>query len=456
MACHSVWYAFCYTPPELVQFHRALPQDEGGFHWAMAKDNDRHLCAREGDHLVTPFQCDICVFRNLHGRNPGAHDDLVMACIRQANLDACWGREKATVASTLRAVRQTIQLLGPVGVPPPFPALGPFPVGDEFGYAMAIAMLLKSRQPGRYANYQQFETLRKLRAGFSNVFMASSASQGSLRLMGGDKAKQHLCNCPTNSLWFERFAKGCLSRMGQIVRQDRAVSLELMHALCSLLEQEWEAASGLKEKAQIASLGAYSVVAFCGSFRGPEVFMTDLFGLFKYGNECLTAGGKEYVMIPLLGRFKNEIGDQYHLTPLIANTRSGLPVKKWVQRLIEVRKGENRSRGPAFADSRSGEVRVDWYEREILERIQAIQQRRPDVVPPDVQVLEEYGLSRSFRRGATSEARARGTDKDDVDLANRWRTFEGAKGKRPRMAMRDHYSDIRLLIPALIRFSENL
>jgi hypothetical protein len=42
-----------------------------------------------------------------------------------------------------------------------------------------------------------------------------------------------------------------------------------------------------------------------------------------------------------------------------------------------------------------------------------------------------------FRRGATSEARARGTDKDDVDLANRWRTFEGAKGKRPRMAMRD-------------------
>jgi len=72
---------------------------------------------------------------------------------------------------------------------------------------MAIAMLLKSRQPGRYASYQQFETLRKLRAGFSNVFMTSVLGQESLRLVGGDRAKQHLCNCPTNTLWFERFSK---------------------------------------------------------------------------------------------------------------------------------------------------------------------------------------------------------------------------------------------------------
>jgi len=134
--------------------------------------------------------------------------------------------------------------------------------------------------------------VRKLRAGFSNVHMASVASQGNLRLMGGDKAKQHLCNCPTNSLWFERFAKGCLSRMGQIVCQDRAVSLELMHAFCSLLEQEWEVASEQKIQSKIASLGAYSVIAFCGSFRGPEVFMTDLFGLIKYDSERLMAEGK--------------------------------------------------------------------------------------------------------------------------------------------------------------------
>jgi hypothetical protein len=34
----------------------------------------------------------------------------------------------------------------------------------------------------------------------------------------------------------------------------------------------------------------------------------------------LSVNGKAYVIIPLLGRFKNELGDQYHLIPLIVTT----------------------------------------------------------------------------------------------------------------------------------------
>jgi hypothetical protein len=103
-----------------------------------------------------------------------------------------------------------------------------------------------------------------------------------------------------------------------------------------------------------------------------------------------------------------------------------------------------------------GSCRYGWYEREILERFQVVQQKGPDIVPADVQVLEDYGISRSFRRGATSEARARGVKPADIDMANRWRAFESAKGHCPRLAIRDHYSDIRLTIPALFRFSEGL
>jgi len=186
------------------------------------------------------------------------------------------------------------------------------------------------------------------------------------------------------------------------------------------------------------------------------MFLVDLFGLHKYGRTDLkTAGGKDYVIVPLLGRFKNELGEQYHLTPLIAETASGLKIRLWIKRFLDVCSRNGRTRGAAFVAPR-GEPSYQWFEREILERLQGIQQSFPDLIAEDVQVLEEYGLSRSFRRGATSEARARGIDRDDVDLTNRWRSFEGAKGKRPRMAMRDHYSDIRLLIPALIRFSEGL
>jgi hypothetical protein len=105
----------------------------------------------------------------------------------------------------------------------------------------------------------------------------------------------------------------------------------------------------------------------------------------------------------------------------------------------------------------SGQVASSkWYEREILERLQMIQDGHPELIPRDVQVLEEYGISRSFRQGATWEAWARGIYPDVIDLTNRWRNFESAQGRRPRLSMRDHYSDIRLLIPALVQFSQGL
>ncbi len=57
------------------------------------------------------------------------------------------------------------------------------------GYVIAIAMLIKSREPGRYATYQQFESIRKLRAGFSNVYMSLLVGTTSLRTVGGGQSK---------------------------------------------------------------------------------------------------------------------------------------------------------------------------------------------------------------------------------------------------------------------------
>ncbi len=63
-------------------------------------------------------------------------------------------------------------------------------MGDSFGYAIAIAMIIKLRSAGRHADYQQFESIRKLGAGFSNVFMASVLGNDSLRTMvGNNKGK---------------------------------------------------------------------------------------------------------------------------------------------------------------------------------------------------------------------------------------------------------------------------
>ncbi len=65
-----------------------------------AEEEKRFLEARDGDNLVTPFQCDRCHFINIMGREPleDLSTDLrMLKCIRRANLDAFWSREAGTI-----------------------------------------------------------------------------------------------------------------------------------------------------------------------------------------------------------------------------------------------------------------------------------------------------------------------------------------------------------------------
>jgi hypothetical protein len=144
--------------------------------------------------------------------------------------------------------------------------------------------------------------------------------------LGCDTAKATLTTCPTQNMWFERFAKGCLKRMGQEVKQDLVTSIHLMHVLQANLEREWGEKSE-KERVNLAMIGAYILIAFTGSFRGQEVFLVDTYGLLKYAREEHVEHGEKFVMIPLLGRYKTKNTEGYHLTPLATRTASSLEVE---------------------------------------------------------------------------------------------------------------------------------
>jgi len=70
--------------------------------------------------------------------------------------------------------------------------------------------------------------------------MSSLEGAANLHTVGADTAKHYLSQCPTHSLWFEQFSKGCLSRMGQEVRQDMALSVPVIMELLRHLEQDWD------------------------------------------------------------------------------------------------------------------------------------------------------------------------------------------------------------------------
>jgi hypothetical protein len=451
-----VWHGPCYTPHPDDHFYCHQATDDDGFDWRPRETLLRYRVARNGDNLITTFQCDLCCFRNLQQRDPlpdVPKDNLLLCVIRRALLDALWGREPQTVEATLRAARSMVSQWQKVGLTPQFPPLGPFPVCDSLGMGVAVAMLLKTLEPGKYSpQYQQFETVRKLRAGFSNIYMASCEGASCLRTVGGDRAKHQLTHSPTQSLWFERFSQGCVRRMGQEVRQDWAIPLAAMHGLLDLLEDEWTRTTDPLVQEQVASLGAFAVIAFCGSFRGSETLMTDLHGLRK-GMEETKRLGRDHIIIPLLGRFKGEQNTRYHLAPLAAETRSGLKVQRWVERLITVQENSGRVRGPAFCNP-AGEVASSLaFDVGFVERLLIVQAARPDVIPADVDISEQFGVSQSFRRGSTSVARTRGVDDKQVELINRWRKVEAARGRRPTLPMREHYSDIAILIPEMVKYS---
>jgi hypothetical protein len=151
MPCTAVWCGTCYTTHLLDKFYRFTPTDEEGFQWRPTTNQLRYLHARDGDYLLVPFQCDLCMFCNLTLRKPAADtskDDLLLCCIHHINLDAVWGREAGTVNATLRSVQQMTRLMDKVYVCPDLPPRAPLPVADSFGAEVAIAMVLKSLDPG--------------------------------------------------------------------------------------------------------------------------------------------------------------------------------------------------------------------------------------------------------------------------------------------------------------------
>jgi hypothetical protein len=148
---------------------------------------------RDGDHLMIPFECDLCVFRKLKTRSPRTDfppDKRLLAVIRRANLDAFWSRASSTVRGNRDKVKASLDLLSSVGLSGPYEAVGTFPSFDHCGYEVAITMLLASQRPGKYAKgHSQWDTIRKYRTSYANYVKASPQGNQQILAFGDDRGQ---------------------------------------------------------------------------------------------------------------------------------------------------------------------------------------------------------------------------------------------------------------------------
>jgi hypothetical protein len=124
--------------------------------------------------------------------------------------------------------------------------------------------------------------VRKFRSAFSNVYQASVEGQQAA-VMAKDMRKLMLTKCPTYGTWFEKFTRGMHKRMGDIVKPDKALALEILHEIMKLLEDDWE--NSFHERFNIALEGAFYLISFCCALRGEEVPLMDLNGVTKHWEE---------------------------------------------------------------------------------------------------------------------------------------------------------------------------
>ena len=100
--------------------------------------------------------------------------------------------------------------------------------------------------------------------------------------------------------------------------------------------------------------------------------------------------------------------------------------------------------------------KTNLFKFKFHECLAIVQQAEPQLFSPGLKVTEEYGVSRSFRRGGTSEAMNNGAPPEVIELNGRWRKSYQSGASRPNVTIREHYVDVPLALNPLLAFSKFL
>ena len=427
-----------------------------------ADDDLRFSEARDGDHLMTTFQCDECHFENCKRRSPisgNNEDELAMVCIRRAILDAFWSRERTTIASNKREGMMYVSGSDQLGWDDPYPQRGPFQVSDDCGMKIACSILLRSLAQGKNDKTIQYSTMRRMRGHLSNYVHTVPGGIGPT-FVSSDNSVSSISQSPTNSEWFRRFMNGCHKRMGDVWIPDRAITMREFKAGFQLLERDWEVETKDDHRRMKTTMTAIILIAgFFGALRGEEIVRIDIGKIREHWVESVN---HEYRHVPMMlsGRFKREVGEKSFCQPLAWKSKSGIEIGRWFHRALTCLEKVGIIFGPMFrvSSSQNRFRRASMGDVEVLflDILKDVQGKFPSIIADTVDIAGEYSVSRSLRRGVTAEAQNVRIPKEVIESNNRWRKHCRSKGLTPGMSMMERYTDAKASVPALIRFSESL
>lgn len=410
---------------------------------------------------MAPFECDFCIFWKLKGHQPrrqNPQDDLLLACIRRANLDTFWSRAPGSVNNNMRIVNQSVKFMKTLGLPGCFSIPSVAPSYDHAGYQIAYAMLLHSRRPGKHSKeYVQFVTIRKHRSGFSNFIRCyPSGNYRNLALGSTDGRYQSLSDDPCSSLWFTKFIAGCSSRMGRIWKPDKALSLELFLAVLELAENWRSLETSPQGRYKWTVFTTYCTIAYVLSLRGNE-------GFLLVTPDTITNWDRNdgrFFYICLFGKIKGEDTARLHLIPCINKTGSGIKVKFIVERLLKENKNLRIKSQWMITNHKGIQLSSSDFNSLFHQILEELFETRKNLFPPFIKekddISSSYHCYRTFRKTSDTRAIDQKVSDTDIDIVNRWSTRGTLKSAQASGTMRIYYAQPELLIEPFLRYANAL
>ena len=251
--------------------------------------------------------------------------------------------------------------------------------------------------------------------------------------------------------------------MGDVWCPDHPLTIHKALVCQKFLEDDWR----IFEKDPTGRLkraltGVLITSGLGGALRGEEANRMELGVIRKHWLEAISHREKPHVPLGMVGRFKRQVGEKMFIQPLTVRSVSGLEYRLWMYRMITEFDRQGIQTGPVFRVTDKKDPRqykrakvgdLDSLLYPLLRRVQEI---HPDFIGEEVNVEDEYSVSRSLKRGATSQVRNQQIPQDVIEANNRWRQREKARGATPHMSLLERYADARAVVPLLVRFSESL
>ena len=242
--------------------------------------------------------------------------------------------------------------------------------------------------------------------------------------------------------------------MGMVGRQNEALTSKMALGVCVEAERIWEMARSDTKRVEMEDAVCFMLIAFGAGLRGEEVPLVSLEGLLHFWTETRAGTAEErYMMMTLSGCFKGEVDSRWHLVPISDQTHSKIPFRLWMERIMVRRVNhQHRNKGWLFETRAGVRAKFGVYDSTFRSLVALARAKNPRLVPSVIE-LKDFSLWRSPRRGAVLETTHRGIDSKVMELINRWRSKEAAKGSVPNLPMRQVYTEVRSTLPTMLQYS---